>query len=61
MSRLHVSNNSLSGTVDLSELPEGFEVLNLSDNELSGEVLIPDMLFSNVDVENTNIMKRRME
>ena len=58
---IKTKTNSLSGTVDLSELPEGFKVLNLSDNELSGEVLIPDMLFSNVDVENTNIMKRHME
>ena len=53
--------NSFSGTVDLSQLPQGLTLLNLSVNELSGEVFISDVLFDAVKVENIKLIKRHME
>ena len=54
---LHLNNNSFSGTVDLSELPQGFRQLFLTGNEFSDEGFIPDDVY----VENTKKVKRHMQ
>ena len=61
MSHLYAGNNSFSGTVDLSHLPQGLRRLCLSENELSGKVFISDALFDYVEVENTKLIKRHMK
>ena len=61
MSYLHADNNSSSGTVDLSQLPQGLEQLRLSGNEFSGEVFISDKIFDRVFVRYTKLIKRHME
>ena len=61
MFALTLNNNSFSGTVDLSQLPQGLKLLTLSDNELSGEAFISDALFDTVEVENTKLIKRHIE
>ena len=53
--------NSFSGTVDLSQFPQGLQQLDLSDNELCGEVFISGALFDDVYVDNTKLIKRHME
>ena len=58
---IKTKQNSFSGTVDLSQLPQALEELYLSDNELSGEVFISDALYDAVYVANTKIIKRHME
>ena len=50
--------NSFSGTVDLSQLPQGLEKLYLSDNELSGEAFISDAFFDRVKVRDTKLIKQ---
>ena len=61
MCGLGLNNNSFSGTVDLSQLPQRLECLTLIGNELSGEVFISDKLFDIMFVENTKLIKRHME
>ena len=41
--------------------PLGLQHLDLSDNDLSGEVFISNQLFDSVGVEDTKLMKRHAE
>ena len=59
--RSQKKKNSFSGTVDLSQLPQGLQRLNLANNELSGEAFFSVAFFDRVVVWGTKIIKRHME
>ena len=54
---LKLDNNSFSGTVDLSQLPQGLELLILADNKLLGEFSYPDARRVLNVFRNTKIIK----